>query len=224
MKKWISYLILLILIPIAVLAGEIFFSEKQTAWISLCVTALSCLPFFLMFEKNESDTKRLILVAVMIALSVLGRLIFAPLPGFKPVTALTIITAMYFGAQAGFMTGALTAVISNFYFGQGPWTPFQMLSWGMLGFLAGILSKPLQKSKILLSVYGLLSGIVYSLIMDAWTTVWADNYLNWSRYFASVISAIPTTVTYAVSNIIFLLFFTKPIGKILNRIKIKYGL
>lgn len=224
MKKWLSYCILLLLLPLVVLIGELFFSEKQVAWVSFCATILACLPFFIMFEKTEADTRRLILVAVMVALSVVGRIIFAPLPGFKPVTALTVITAMYFGPQAGFMTGALTAVISNFYFGQGPWTPFQILSWGLLGFIAGIMSNPLIKSRIILSVYGVFAGIAYSFIMDVWTTLWADGTFNVSRYLASLITAIPTTVTYAVSNVIFLLLFAKPVGNILNRIKIKYGL
>lgn len=224
MRKWISYGILLLLIPAVVLLGEVFFTEKQSAWVVLCVALLSCLPFFIAFEKSEADTKRLILVAVMIALSILGRIIFAPIPAFKPVTAITVITAMYFGSQAGFMTGALSALISNFYFGQGPWTPFQMLSWGLLGFIAGLLAKPLKKSKIALSIYGIIAGVAYSFIMDVWTTLWADNMFNISRYISSLISAIPTTLTYAISNVIFLLIFTRPIGKILERIKIKYGL
>ena len=53
----------------------------------------------------------------MTALSVLGRILFAMIPAFKPVTAMVVITAMYFGSEAGFLTGALSAVISNFYFG-----------------------------------------------------------------------------------------------------------
>ena len=47
------------------------------------------------FEKREKNIKRMILIAIMIALSSIGRIIFAPIPGFKPVTAMTVITAMY---------------------------------------------------------------------------------------------------------------------------------
>lgn len=101
--------------PAAVLLGATVFKDKQYAWISLCVAVLSCVPFFLAFEKGKSGTKEMILIAVMVALSAVGRLIFAWAPSVKPVTTLVIITAMYFGPQAGFMTGALTAVISNFY-------------------------------------------------------------------------------------------------------------
>ncbi len=224
MRKWLSYIILCLIVPAVVLGGALLFKEKQYAWISLCVTVLSCVPFFLHFEHSENDVRKLILIAAMVAISVIGRFIFTPIPGFKPVTAVVVITAMYFGGEAGFMTGALAAVISNFYFGQGPWTPFQMFSWGIVGFLAGVIADPLKKSKIVLTVYAVVSGVLYSLLMDVWTVLWADGYFNLSRYAATVISAAQFTIIYAVSNVIFLLVFSKPIGKILERIKDKYRL
>lgn len=223
-KKLISYLILCLAIPAVTVGGASLFGEKQYAWISLCVALLSCIPFFLHFEKKETDTKRLILIAVMVALSVLGRILFTPVPGFKPVTAMAVITAMYFSGEAGFMTGALSAVISNFYFGQGPWTPFQMLSWGVVGLLAGLLADSLKRSKILLVVYAILSGVLYSFLMDIWTVLWADGYFNLPRYIAAIVSSARFTVIYAVSNVVFLLLFSRPIGGVLERIKTKYSL
>lgn len=224
MKRWVTYLIFCLLVPAAVVGGAWLFADRQYAWVSLCVAILSCVPFFLHFERREADTKKLILIAVMIALSVIGRILFTPLPGFKPVTAMVVITAMYFGGEAGFMTGALSAVISNFYFGQGPWTPFQMFSWGVLGLLAGALAQPLRRSRIMLALYGVLSGVLYSLLMDVWTVLWADGYFNLVRYVAAITSAVPFTITYAVSNVVFLLLFARPIGKILERICVKYAL
>ena len=29
--------------------------------------------------------------------------------------------------------------VSNVFFGQGPWTPWQMLSMGLVGYLAGVM-------------------------------------------------------------------------------------
>ncbi len=223
-KKVISYVILCGIIPAVVIGGAILFADKQYAWISLCVALLACVPFFLRFEKGEANAKRMILIACMTALSVLGRIIFAPIPAFKPVTAMVVITAMYFGCEAGFLTGALSAVISNFYFGQGPWTPFQMFSWGIVGLLAGLFAEHLKKSRLLLSGYGILSGVLYSFLMDIWTVLWEDGYFNFSRYLAALVSAIPFTAVYAVSNVVFLLLFARPIGKILDRIKTKYAL
>lgn len=212
------------MIPAVVLCGAVLFRDKQYAWISLCVAVLACVPFLLSFEKGSSDTRELILIAVMTALSVVGRLLFAPIPGFKPVTAVVVITAMYFGSEAGFVTGALSAVISNFYFGQGPWTPFQMFVWGFIGLLAGLLAGPLKKHRLVLLLYGVFSGVVFSLLMDVWTVLWADGAFNPSRYLAAIITAAPFTIEYAVSNVVFLLILSGPIGKILERIRTKYGM
>lgn len=226
MKKRISLLLLLLAIPAAVLCGAVLFPARQYAWISLCVALLSCLPVFLQFERNRSGvgTKRLVLIASMTALSVLGRILFTPLPGFKPVTATVVITALYFGGEAGFLTGSLSALLSNFWFGQGPWTPFQMFSWGLLGLIAGWLAVPLRRSRLLLAGYGAVSGALYSAIMDVWTVLWADGTFNLSRYAAALASALPFTVLYAVSNVVFLLLAGKPIGKMLERVQTKYGL
>lgn len=224
MKKALSYVILCVAVPVVVLTGAYLFGSKQYAWISLCVMLISCVPFFLRFEKGAADTKELVIIAVMVALSVVGRILFAAVPGFKPVMAVVVITAIYFGSEAGFMTGALSAVISNFYFGQGPWTPFQMFSWGIIGFIAGLLSKGLRRSRLLLCVFGVFSGVLYSMLMDVWTVLWADGYFNLSRYLAAVVSALQFTVIYAVSNVVFLMIFIKPVGKVLYRIKTKYAL
>ena len=224
MKKWLGYGILCLLIPAVVLGGALIFRDRQYAYITLCVAVLSCLPFFLHFERSANDVKRLILIAVMVALSVAGRMLFAPLQHFKPVTALVIITAMFFGSEAGFLTGALSAVLSNFYFGQGPWTPFQMFSWGMIGFFSGLLALLLRRSRIALCIWGGIGGVLYSFLMDIWTVLWADGYFNLPRYFAAIASAVPVTAVYVVSNILFLLVLAKPIGKLLARMKTKYAL
>ncbi len=224
MKKRLSYLIFCLVIPTVVLGGVWLFRDRQYVWIYLCVAVLSCVPFLIHFEKSENDTRKLVLIAAMIALSVVGRIIFTPVPGFKPVTAMVVITAMYFGSEAGFMTGSLSALISNFCFGQGPWTPFQMFSWGILGFIAGIIARQLRENKVVLAIYGIVSGVLYSFLMDVWTVLSADGYFNFSRYLAAVAASAEFTVIYAVSNVIFLLLFAKPIGKMLERIKVKYEL
>ena len=199
-----------VLVPLVVYLGAKIFKEKQYAWISLCVAILACVPFFIRFESRDNDVRRLVLIAVMVALSVVGRFVFAPVPGFKPVTAMVAVTAMYFGSEAGFMTGALTAVISNFYFGQGPWTPFQMFAWGITGFVIGLIAEPLKRSTFLLVLSGIIAGVAFSLLMDVWSTLNADGTFNIMRYFSFVVSSLQFMAIYAVSNVIFLLVLSKP--------------
>lgn len=223
-RKGVTAGLLLILIPILVVGGALIFEEKHYAWIALCVAVLSCLPLFFRFESRASTAKELVVLAVLVAVSAAGRLAFAWAPGFKPVTAVTVIAAVYLGKEAGFVVGSLSAVVSNFYFGQGPWTPFQMFAWGFLGFMAGVLAAPLKRRKVWMILYGILAGVLFSAIMDVWTTLWADGTFNPGRYLAACAAALPFTLEYAVSNVVFLLLLTKPIGEKLERIKRKYGL
>ena len=219
LKKTLKIIIPLILIPAVAVSGVLLFDEQKHIFVSLMVAFLSLVLFITGFEKKVTGTRRMVLVAVMTALSVLGRFI----PFFKPITAITVITAMYLGGEAGFLVGSLSALLSNFYFGQGPFTAFQMLAWGLIGLMAGVMAEKLKKSRVFLLTYGVLSGILFSLIMDVWTVLWYSAGFDIDLYIASVINAIPHTILYAVSNFIFLYLLAKPFGEKLTRIKIKYG-
>lgn len=224
MKKWISYGIMCLLMPIVTFGGAMLFENQQATWVSLCIAVIACIPFFLRFEKKQGSVQKMLLIAVMVALSVAGRIVFTALPGFKPVTALVVLTAIYFGAETGFMTGALTAVISNFYFGQGLWTPVQMFVWGFIGLLAGVFARPLRKSRVALLVAAILSGLLFSLLMDVWTVLWMDGTFRIARYLTVITISMPFTLTYAMSNTVFLLLLAPPVGKMLERLQSKYGL
>lgn len=220
LRTTLRYLIPFGLIPLTVALGALVFDQRRYLIISLGIAVMALLPFATGFEKKNIGSRRMVIVAVMTALAVVGRFI----PLFKPITAICVITAVYLGAEAGFLTGALSVLISNIYFGQGPWTPFQMLGFGLIGLVAGYLSKPLMRSRLLLILYGVLSGIAYSMLMDIWTVLWYNGTFSFKLYLAAIISALPFTIMYAVSNIIFLLLLSKPVGEKLGRIKLKYGI
>ncbi len=222
-KNRLTAVLFLLVIPFVVVGGALLFQEKYYAWLSVCVALLTCVPLFYCFERRDTSSKELTVLAVLVAFSAVGRFIFAWIPGFKPVSAITIIAAVYLGREAGFVVGSMSAVISNFYFGQGPWTPFQMFAWGLIGFLAGLLKVSLRRRKLWLMLYGILAGVLFSAIMDVWTALWADGTFHLSRYLAACLSALPFTVEYAVSNVIFLFVLEKPVGGKLERLKKKYG-
>ena len=219
LKRILGIIIPLVLIPAVAVCGSVLFSEQKHIFVSLVVAFFSLVLFITGFERKVTGTRRMVLVAVMTAISVLGRFI----PFFKPITALTVITAMYLGGEAGFLVGSLSALLSNFYFGQGPWTAFQMLAWGLIGYVAGLIAESLKRNRVLLLTYGVLSGIAFSLIMDVWTVLWYSAGFDMELYIASITAAIPHTILYAVSNFIFLFFLANPFGDKLERIKVKYG-
>lgn len=208
-----------LLIPAVVLLGAAVFSEKRHAFVSLAVAGLSVVLFLTGFERKKTGSRRLVIVSVMTALAVVGRFI----PVLKPVATVTIMTAIYLGGESGFLVGAMTALISNFYFGQGPWTPFQMLAWGLIGLFAGLLADPLRRSRVLLLVYGVVSGIFYSMTMDIWTVMWYGGGFDPQLYKSAIIAAIPHTTAYVVSNVVFLALMADPFGEKLDRLRVKYG-
>lgn len=222
-KKILRFAILLFAVPAVIIIGTLAAGSRAYVWLSICVAVLSCVPFFIAFEK-KSGTGRMLILAVMVSLSVLGRFAFSALPHFKPVTAIVVIAGIYLGAESGFLCGALSAVLSNIIFGQGPWTPFQMFSWGLIGFLAAIMSPLLKKSKLALAIYGVFSGILFSLLMDGFSALWAEGTFSLSRYGAFIVAALPVTAVYAVSNVIFLLALSALMGEKLERITKKYGI
>lgn len=197
---------------------------KTTALVIVIAAVAVLLLGFFVIEKRNTDVKGIVLISVMTAMSVAGRILFAFAPGFKPVTAIVVLTGMYLGKEAGFICGALTALISNFYFGQGSFTPFQMLVWGLIGIFSGIFAAGLRKNKILLGLYGIIAGVAFSLLMDVYTVIWALSEFNLVYYGACVLSAIPFTITYAVSNVIFLYALNPLMGKKLEHISEKFAL
>ena len=62
--------------------------------------------------------------------------------------------------------------------------------------------------------------MVYSLILDVYTVMWADGTFTPALYLAKIITALlPVTMLYAVSNAVFLLLLARPIGRKLERVQ-----
>ena len=214
----------LALIPAVIVLGILLLGDRRYNLISILVALLALLPFFIRLERRETSVRELVILSVMTALSVVGRLIFAPLPFFKPVSAVTVISGIAFGPEAGFLVGSLSAIVSNLFYGQGPWTPFQMFLWGMIGFVAGFIFKRGNPPHfILLALTGIFSGAVFSFGMDIWVTLSAGGGFSLSRYLSYAAAALPVTVTYALSSAVFLLLLTRPLLSKTERLRAKFG-
>lgn len=211
--------------PLVLYLGITYLGDRKYYFISLTIILLACIPFVLAFERRKPQPREILIIAVMSAISVAGRCLFIVTPGFKPVSAITAITGFSLGAEAGFLTGATSALVSNMFFGQGPWTPFQMFTWGMIGFIAGLLGKTGQMhKKIPLILFGIFAGIFFSFGMDIWGSLSTYGVFSWEAYVLALSTAVPFTIIYAVSNVLFLLLLAKPIREKLERVKIKYGI
>ena len=215
-----------------IFAGSMLGGDRVYYVISVLVAIYSLVPFFVGFERRKPQLRELVVIAVLIALGVIGRQAFFMLPQMKPVLAISIIAGASLGPGAGFLVGAMIAFVSNFFFGQGPWTPWQMMALGLAGMFAGLIfqkwnrreRKPSRLHKITACVFGLLSGYFYGLVVDLWTLFGYTEKPSLSAYLIVKSTAVWFDTVLAISTFVFLWVLYAPMIKKLNRIKLKYGM
>ncbi|WP_348920219.1 ECF transporter S component [Enterococcus rotai] len=204
----------------------VLFEVGQYQVISMLMVIVACIPIYYRYERKKLNIKELVLIAILTTTAVLGRFLFYMIPAITPMTAIIIISGICMGAEIGFLVGSLSAVTSNMLFGQGPWTPFQMFSWGLIGLIAGLpwIRRVLSKNYWFLVVYGILAGIFFSFFMDVWTVLSIDRYFSWPRYVALLVTALPYTISYCFANAFFSCLLLRAIQTRLQRILIKYDI
>ena len=221
--------VILVLIPLLIAFGIVFLKGRSYYFISICVIVAAMLPFFAAFEDRRPQARELVLISSLVVIATAGRAVFFMLPHFKPVTALVIVAGIGLGAEAGFLTGAMTGFVSNFFFGQGPWTPWQMFAFGVIGFLAGLLfEKRMRRGNLPqagVCVYGFLATVViYGLLLDTSTALSVLEGLTWQSVLACYVAGVPVNITHGVSTVVFLSLCAKPMLKKIRRMRKKYGL
>lgn len=227
MRTVVSFFIILVLIPSTIWFGIELLNDRKYYFISLMILIYISVPFFMVFENREPQARELIIISVLASTAVIGRTIFFMIPAFKPMIAIVIIAGVTFGAESGFLTGAIAAFASNFIFGQGPWTPWQMSSLGLIGFIAGILMSlgMLKKKKIYLCIFGCLTTyLIYGTIMNFASVVMYSNKVTKSMVLAAFVSGIPYDTVHAFSTVFFMYFLSDPMIEKLDRIRMKYGM
>lgn len=222
----ISCIIIFLLIPITLYIGTNYFENRKYMFISMLILFYTMTPFFLIFEERKPKARELILIAGLTAISVAGRVAFFWVPQFKPVLAMTIITGVALGPESGFLVGAMTGFVSNFYFGQGPHTPWQMFTFGLVGFVAGILFKrgKIKAEAKSMAIYGFIASFaIFGLIMNPASIIMFYDEINTKMLLASYISGFPFDLVQAIATVVFLLLIGNPLLEKLERIKLKYG-
>lgn len=126
-----------IMIPLTLWLSVKYLDTTKYMITSLLVILYTMLPFFMIYEKRRPKAREIVLLAVMTAITAFAHIVLH-LAAVPIGTALVIVAGISMGPEAGFLVGALSRFVCNFYQGQGPYTPWQMFCWGLLGFLAGL--------------------------------------------------------------------------------------
>lgn len=224
-RTWVTLGILLLAIPALMAVFVCVWDERKYYLTSLLLVGLMFVPFVLRFEGRRPQARELVLLATMTALAVAGRAAFYWLPAVQAVCAIVILTAVAFTPEAGFVTGAAAGLISNFFFGQGPWTPWQMLGFGLVGFLGGVLfsGRKVQLVPLRSTAFSRCSSS-----MVCCSTRRACSMYNaapsWQLWLATCASGFVFNLIHAGATAVFLLLLYKPLLSKLARVKEKYGL
>lgn len=190
------------------------------------------IPFFLAFETRKPQARELVSLAVMAALAVVGR-VAIPIPTFKAITGIIMITGIAFGPHAGFMAGAVAAFASNFFFSQGPWTPWQMMAYGAGGFLAGLIfhnrQYRIRRNPIaytfVLAVFGFVGIVAFvGPLLDCCTIFTSGSTITPIFALSILASGLPHNVTHGMGCAATMLLLSKPLLDKLDRLQVKYGM
>ncbi len=222
-----AVVIILLVIPLTIYIGIYYLGDRKYYFISMLIILETMLPFVMVFESRKPQARELIVIAVLCAIGVAGRAAFFMLPQFKPVVAVVIIAGVAFGGESGFLVGAVTGFVSNMFFGQGPWTPWQMFAFGIVGFLAGVLFQKgiLRRNTAALCIFGgLATFIIYGGIMNPAAVLMFQSHPTIEMFYFAYLQGIPFDLVHAIATVVFLWLIAKPVLEKLDRIKVKYGL
>lgn len=187
---------------------------------STIIIILALLLIFSWSQKAAVSSKELALIAALAALAALGRVPFAAIPSVQPTTFLVIMSGFVFGPQAGFMVGATSALVSNFFLGQGPWTPWQMIGWGLVGVSSAYLYRLRPHIKPLgLAIFGAFWGFLFGWIQDLGFWLIFVYPLSLNTLLAAFVSSIAFDAAHAVGNFLFCCFFAAAVIRILREYK-----
>lgn len=220
-----TLIVFLLLIPATLYLGTKLSGQSYYITGILIILELM-IPFFMAFEGRKPQARELVVIAVMCAIAIAGRAAI-PIPNFKAIFAIIMLSGIAFGPETGFMIGAISAFASNFFYGQGLYTPWQMMAYGAGGMLAGFVfaKERLPRKPWVMAVFGFFAVILWvGPLLDCSHIFLMLTAINWSSAIAIFISGFYVNVSQAICTVLIMLLLGRPLLDKLDRIKLKYGM
>jgi len=189
--------------------------------VTLAILAAVLVGGFAWYERSRPPSRIVALVAALAALAIAGRLLFAPIPNVLATTDIVLFTGYAVGGGPGFVVGALAALVSNFWLGQGPWTPWQMAGWGLVGIGGAALAAATGRrvGRIGLAVACGVAGLAYGALLDLSVMVTYGGEQSLDRYLAISARGVPFNVAHAAGNVAFALIAGPALVRMLVRFR-----
>jgi energy-coupling factor transport system substrate-specific component len=189
--------------------------------VSFCAVAALAATALALYGARDASAQELSLVASLAALATASRVLFASLPNVKPVTFVVLVSGVALGPAPGFMVGATSALVSNVFFGQGPWTPWQMLAWGGVGVVGGLLGRGGRMPRRWELV---AAGAALALAFDWFVTLWmyvAFTAHSWPALVALYARGLPFDLAHVAATALFAGLFGVQAVTIVARFRVR---
>ena len=217
-------LLALVAVP-AVMGVCTLLGVEYGALASLAVLLCAFVAIARALDRSRPMLRQLMPTVVLGAVAAAGRMLFAPIPDVKPVSAICIVAGATLGPSCGFGVGALAALVSNMFFGQGPWTPWQMYGWGLIGYLSGLFARSgLLERAWVRNVWAFMSAMLYGFILNGWYVLGFVRPLTWQGALAGFAAGFPLDVVHGIATVLFLAGMWGLWHRAIERVVAKYGL
>lgn len=221
----VTLILFFLLIPATLFLGTKIPGRSYYITSTLMILELM-VPFFMAFEGRKPQARELVVIAVMCAIAIVARTAI-PIPHFKAIFAVIMLSGIAFGPEAGFMVGAISAFASNFFYGQGAYTPWQMMAYGAGGMLAGFCFAKgrLPQKPWIMALFGFFATILWvGPLLDCSHIFLMLSAINRDSVLAALISGFPVNLSQAICTVLIMLLFGRPLLDKLDRVKTKYGM
>jgi energy-coupling factor transport system substrate-specific component len=159
------------------------------------------------------------LIACLSSLGIISRIYMASIPNVKPVTMIIIVSAMVFGVRFGLTLSTLIVIGSNLVLGFGVFAVMQIIAWGAIALLFGLLGKIYKKiPHFLMAVIAGLTGFLFGLIVSL-NVMLITGPMGFYTYW---LAGIPFDAAHTVSNFIFYILLAPVLIRVLELNKRKF--
>jgi energy-coupling factor transport system substrate-specific component len=187
---------------------------------SMLLVSFVLLIGWLAYERARLSARMVAVVGTLAAVAALGRDAFVALPDVKPITAMALVVGYALGPLPGFTVGALGMLASNFVLGQGPYTPWQMAAWGLVGLAGaalGVLSRR-RLGRVELAIACALAAFAAKEVMNLYTWTLGASHTP-AAFLAVAVTALPFDLTDAVASFFFGFAFGPELARLLARMR-----
>ncbi len=187
---------------------------------SFLVVSVVLLLGWLAYERARPSARMVAVVATLAAVAALGRDAFVAVPDVKPITAMALVVGYALGPLPGFSVGALGMLASNFVLGQGPYTPWQMAAWGLVGLFGAALGTLSRRrlSRVQLALACALAAFGAKEVMNLYQWTLGASHTP-AAFLAVAGTGLPYDLTDTVASFLFGLAFGPELARLLARMR-----